>query len=93
MINQFIYIVSCLGGYNPGEQTLDDWMDRHAFVTWVEIAAPWNVESSLLASGLSLSLNLSGSAARATLAVVRAARLKARSIADELPIVSGNGGC
>jgi hypothetical protein len=77
---------------NPGEQTLDRWMDRHAFVTWVETAAPWNVEESLLASGLSLPLNLRGNISQTTVTVVTAARLKARCLADELPIVSDNGG-
>ena len=41
---------------NPGEQALDHWMDRHAFLTWVEVEAPWEIEKKLLSSGLSLPL-------------------------------------
>jgi hypothetical protein len=67
-------------------------MDLHASVTWVEVTAPWSVESSMLASGSSLPLNLSGNTSQATVAAVYTARLKARSLADELPIVSDNGG-
>jgi GIY-YIG catalytic domain len=39
---------------NPGEQLLDQWMGGHAFVTWVEIDAPWQLEEHLLSSGLIL---------------------------------------
>src|SRR5262245_22879575 len=42
---------------NPGEQRLDEWMRGHAFVTWVETDAPWQLEKHLLSSGLSLPLN------------------------------------
>jgi hypothetical protein len=43
---------------NPGEQLLDEWMKRHAFVTWTETNAPWALEKQLLSSGLRLPLNL-----------------------------------
>jgi hypothetical protein len=39
-------------------QVLDAWMAQHAFVTWVETSAPWEVEAHLLSSGLRLPLNL-----------------------------------
>jgi hypothetical protein len=45
---------------NPGKQILDHWMDQHAFVTWVETSALWELEQQLLSSGLPLPLNLHG---------------------------------
>jgi hypothetical protein len=75
-----------------GEQVLDQWMDQHAFVTWVEAKAPWEIEKKLLSSGLNLPLNVDGNPSQDAVAVICAARLKARSLADELDIVSDNGG-
>jgi len=77
---------------NPGEQQLDDWMWQHAFVTWVETSAPWELESQLLSSDLRLPLNVDGNPWREAVAIVRAVRLKARQLADELDIVADNGG-
>jgi hypothetical protein len=62
---------------NPGEQALDRWMDRHAFVTWVETKAPWEIEKKLLSSDVSLPLNVHGNASQEAAAVLSAARLKA----------------
>ena len=45
---------------NPGEQRLDQWLRRRAFVTWVETDAPWQLERRLLSSGLSLPINIDG---------------------------------
>jgi hypothetical protein len=77
---------------NPGEQVLDRWMDRHAFVTWVETEAPWEVEKKLLSSHLSLPPNVDGNASQKAAAIVSAARLEARRCAEKLAIVSDNGG-
>ena len=77
---------------NPGEQALDQWMDQRAFVTWVEAKAPWDIEKKLLSSGLNLPLNVDGNPSQDAVAVICAARLKARRLADELDIVSDNGG-
>ena len=77
---------------NSGEQVLDQWMDQHAFVTWVEAKAPWEIEKKLLSSGLNLPLNVDGNPSQDAVAIVRAERLKARRRADELGIVSDNGG-
>jgi hypothetical protein len=77
---------------NRGEQVLDQWMDQHAFVTWVEAKAPWEIEKKLLSSSLKLPLNVDGNPSQDAVAVVCAARLKARRLADELEIVSDNGG-
>jgi hypothetical protein len=40
-----------------GEQWLDEWMNRNAYVTWVEHPEPWAIESTIL-STLSLPLNI-----------------------------------
>jgi hypothetical protein len=77
---------------NPGEQVLDRWMDRHAFVTWVETEAPWEIEKKLLSSNFSLPLNVDGNASKKAAAVVSDARLEARRRAEKLAIVSDNGG-
>ena len=67
-------------------------MDRHAFVTWVETKAPWEIEKKLLSLDVSLPLNVHGNASQEAAAVLSAARLKARRLADQLEIVSDNGG-
>jgi hypothetical protein len=77
---------------NPGEQLLDDWMKQHAFVTWVEASAPWELEKHLLSSGLRLPLNVDGNWWGEAVALVKAVRLKARQLADELDIVADSGG-
>jgi len=77
---------------NPGEQALDRWMDQHAFVTWIEVEAPWQVERKLLSSDLSLPLNVDGNTSLEAAATLSGIRLKARRLADELEIVADNGG-
>jgi hypothetical protein len=77
---------------NPGEQVLDDWMRQHAFVTWIETSAPWELETHLLSSGLRLPLNLDGNPWQEAVAIVRAIRLKARQLADQLDIIIDSGG-
>lgn len=44
---------------NAGEAKLSDWMERNAFVSWVEHPAPWLLEHDLI-QGESLPLNLQG---------------------------------
>ena len=77
---------------NPGEQLLDAWMSQHAFVTWVETSAPWELEAHLLASGLRLPLNLHGNPWAEAVAYLSTVRLKARQLADQLPVILDNGG-
>jgi hypothetical protein len=45
---------------NPGEQELDAWMSENAFVTWLEVERPWEMEHAILQSGCPLPLNGSG---------------------------------
>jgi len=78
---------------NPGEQVLDAWMRQHAFVTWVEINAPWELEDYLLTSaGLRLPLNLDGNPCPEAVSTLAAIRLKARQQADRFDIVIDSGG-
>jgi hypothetical protein len=42
-----------------GEQWLDSWMEKNAFVCWVEHPSPWDLEYELL-DALSLPLNIQG---------------------------------
>ena len=71
---------------NPGEQVLDAWMVQHAFVTWVETSAPRELETYLLSSSLRLPLNLEGNPWHEAVAIVSAARLKARQEADRYEV-------
>jgi hypothetical protein len=74
---------------HPGEQWLDDWMARNAFVCWAEHAEPWKVESGILQQ-LDLPLNIDsnghGHFARDLSKLRRAAVLFAKSepVAEEL---------
>jgi GIY-YIG catalytic domain-containing protein len=77
---------------NPGEQMLDRWMSQHAFVCWIETGAPWEVERHLLASGLSLPLNLDGNPCEEAVIALRNVRLSARKLADQLEIICDSGG-
>ena len=61
-------------------------------VTWVETSAPWELESYLLSSGLRLPLNLEGNPWHEAVAIVSAARLKARREADQYEVVIDSGG-
>jgi hypothetical protein len=50
------------------------------------------LEKHLLASGLSLPLNVNGNPCVEAVAAVRAVRLKARQLAAELEIIADSGG-
>jgi hypothetical protein len=67
-------------------------MDQHAFVTWVEAGAAWQVEKKLLSSGPRLPLNVDGNACLEAAAILSDLRLEARHLADQLDIVADNGG-
>jgi hypothetical protein len=45
-------------------------------VTRLEAKAPWEIEHTLLSSGLSLPLNVGGNPSQNAVAIVRTARLK-----------------
>jgi hypothetical protein len=67
-------------------------MRQHAFVTWVEMGTPWELEKQLLSSGICLPLNLHGNPRLEAIAIVIEVRLKARKAADRLAIVVDEGG-
>jgi GIY-YIG catalytic domain len=67
-------------------------MAQHAFVTWVEADAPWEIENKLLSSGPPLPLNVDGNASKEAAAILSDVRLKARRAADQFEIVTDNGG-
>jgi hypothetical protein len=77
---------------NAGEQVLDDWMSRHARVTWVETSEPWLLERQILASGPPLPLNLRDNPRETQARRLRALRAEAVARADSLPILVDNGG-
>lgn len=77
---------------NPGECRLDDWMSRHAFVTWIEADRPWELEREILASGLALPLNIHGREHTEPAARLSAIRSEARRRANEMPVVADSGG-
>jgi hypothetical protein len=77
---------------NPGECLLDEWMARHAFVTWTETDQPWVLEQQILSSGLVLPLNINGDARQDLRQVLSAARAAARRQADLLDVVVDSGG-
>jgi hypothetical protein len=77
---------------NAGEQVLDGWMDQHAFVTWQETDQPWLLERGILASGLSLPLNVRDNPCEAHTRHVKAVRAEAMRRADVLPVLTDNGG-
>jgi hypothetical protein len=77
---------------NPGEQALDQWMDQHAFVTWIEAEKPWLIEHHLLRSGLWLPLNMDGNPCQEDVTVLKTIRYDARCAADQLEVVFDSGG-
>lgn len=77
---------------NPGECLLDEWMARHAFVTWTETDQPWVLEWQILSSGLVLPLNIDDNTRQDLRQVLSAARSAARRQADLLDVVVDSGG-
>lgn len=77
---------------NPGEQRLDAWLAENARVSWVETSEPWRAEAELLASGLSLPLNIEGNLNGRHTALTSGARRVAARRALGLPIILDSGG-
>lgn len=77
---------------NPGEQLLDRWMEANAFVAWVEAERPWEIERSILKSGLPLPLNIQGNPCLAHTEYLSAARRRGVAEAMTLPVIADNGG-
>jgi hypothetical protein len=77
---------------NPGEQALDRWMDENAFVTWLAVDHPWELERRVIGSGLPLPLNIRDNPCEAHTSALKAVRRRAIAAALQLPIVTDNGG-
>ena len=68
-----------------GEQWLDAWMEKNAYVFWVEHETPWELEEDLL-SALSLPLNIKGNRSHPFAIELNRLRKEAIHNARELPI-------
>ena len=68
-----------------GEQWLDAWMEKNAYVFWVEHETPWELEEDLL-SALSLPLNIQGNRSHPFAIELNRLRKEAIHNARELPI-------
>lgn len=77
---------------NPGEQRLDVWMSENALVSWCETDEPWMAEAELLASGLSLPLNIDRNPDARLAKIASDARRRASQRALSLPVVMDSGG-
>ncbi len=70
----------------PGEQWLDSWMEKNAFVTWVEHEEPWVLENELFQS-VALPLNIQGNKHHPFAALLLKKREEAIAAATEAPVV------
>ena len=69
-----------------GEQSLDEWMEKNAFVSWIEHPSPWELERELL-DKLSCPLNIQGNNRHPFYDHLKRLRLEAIARARKLPIV------
>jgi hypothetical protein len=70
---------------HAGEQYLDEWMERNAFVAWVACPEPWVLERILLGK-FSCPLNVKDNHHHAFAPVLKQMRIEALRRARELPI-------
>ena len=68
-----------------GEQWLDNWLARNAFVCWTEHPEPWHLEHELLAAN-SLPLNIQDNRHHPYCSTLSAIRQEAKQQAREAPI-------
>jgi hypothetical protein len=73
--------------FAQGEDSLSEWMDENAFLTWTVYSEPWVLEERLI-SETSLPLNLAENKSHPFYSSLSALRKEARHRAKELPIVS-----
>lgn len=73
-----------------GEQWLDRWMDKNAFVAWVEHPAPWEVEEDVFAE-IPLPLNIQGNHHHHFSRTLKHLRIEANAQARDMPIVDERG--
>jgi hypothetical protein len=70
---------------HAGEQYIDQWMEKNAFVTWMVHPEPWIIEHQLLRQ-VSSPLNISGNSLHPFYLNLRMMRAAALKRARELPI-------
>jgi hypothetical protein len=70
---------------NLGEQWLDKWMEKNAFVCWITHPAPWELEEELLGK-LSLPLNIKGNRDHPFATELNRLRKDSMKKARELPV-------
>lgn len=70
----------------PGEVTLNDWLERNAFVAWMVNSKPWKIEEALIRT-VSVPLNLDQNLHHSFLAILSDRRKVAKQLANELPVV------
>tara|TARA_R110002074_G_scaffold298257_1_gene469827 strand:+ start:6002 stop:6241 length:240 start_codon:yes stop_codon:yes gene_type:complete len=68
-----------------GELWLNDWLERNAFVCWVEHQEPWLAEDDFIQSH-SLPLNIQGNRHHPYCSTLRHLRKEARRFANKMPI-------
>ena len=72
--------------FADGEHILSDWMQRNAFVTWLEDERPWQMEQRLIAT-VSLPLNLNHNESHPFYGTLSNIRKAAKACARALPIL------
>ena len=72
---------------HAGEQFLDDWMEKNAFVAWMEHPEPWTIEHTLLLE-LSCPLNIADNAHHLFCSTLKKMRTEALCRAREMPIAN-----
>lgn len=73
--------------FGDGERVLSDWMERNAFVSWVERDQPWDLEAKLMRD-LDLPLNLKGNSINGFRPELSEARARLLAQARSLPIIA-----
>lgn len=68
-----------------GERQINEWMSRHARVTWVQTGSPWLPEAQAIEQ-LSLPLNLQGNSHHPYYPALKALRAEHKATARTLPI-------
>ncbi|WP_186629018.1 GIY-YIG nuclease family protein [Rhodococcus sp. BP22] len=76
--------------FHQGEWAINDWMDKHAFVSWVTHPEPWVLEGDLIEQ-YDLPLNLMGNTRNSFHARLTKARSDQRAGALDLPVLQNAG--
>jgi hypothetical protein len=91
------YPLRCVGTGNrmtfthQGEQWLDEWMERNAWVCWMEHQRPWEIEAELIGQ-LRLPLNIRDNGLHEFVPLLSSIRKAARTRAMDMPTVNELGG-